>query len=101
MALLGPGEVTQSILDDRLEEIRQQILDELGDFGEKHYPKITRRVRYADDAQGLWYTRGDIMAVLAAVHGETVAREKIGRISDQFRGLLPQGLSSRPTSLSS
>ncbi|MGH6638125.1 MAG: hypothetical protein ACREBY_05895, partial [Polaromonas sp.] len=78
MALLGPSEVTPSMLEDRTEEIRQFILDELGEFGENHYPKITRRVRYAQDAQGLWYARGDVMAVLAAVHGESIAREKIG-----------------------
>ena len=99
MALLGSGEVTPSILEDRTEDIRQFILDELGDFGEKHYPKITRRVRYAQDIQGLWYTRGDVMAVLAAMHGETIAREKVSRISDKFKGMLPRGLSSRPSPL--
>ncbi|WP_457282784.1 hypothetical protein [Polaromonas sp. P5_D5] len=99
MALLGTGEVTASVLEDRTEEIRQFILDELGEFGEKHYPKITRRVRYAQDVQGLWYTRGDIMAVLAAMHGETVAREKVSRISDKFKGMLPRGLSSRSSPL--
>ncbi len=101
MALLGPSEVTASMLEDRTEEIRQFILDELGEFGENHYPKITRRVRYAQDAQGLWYARGDVMAVLAAVHGESIAREKIGCITDKFKGLLPRGLSSRPSPLTS
>jgi hypothetical protein len=40
------------------------------------------------------------MAVLSAVHGETIAREKVDRITDQFKGLLPRGLSSRPSPLS-
>ena len=99
MALLGSGEVTPSSLEDRTEEIRQFILDELGEFGEKHYPKITRHVRYAQDVQGLWYTRANVMAVLGAMYGETIARKKVGRISDKFEGLLPRGLSSRPSSL--
>lgn len=101
MAFLGVGEVTPSRLEDQLEDIRQFMLDELGEFGEKNYPQIIRRVRYAQDAQDLWYTRGTVMAVLAAVHGETIAREKIDRISNQFKGLLPRGLSSRPSYLSS
>jgi hypothetical protein len=99
MALLGSGDVTSSMLEDRTEDIRQFILDELGEFGEKHYPKIARHVRYAQDAQGLWYARGDVMTVLAAMHGETTAREKVSRITDKFQGLLPRGLSSRPSSL--
>lgn len=101
MALLGSGEVASTVLEARTEDIRQIILDELGEFGEKAYPKITRRVRYAKDIQGLWYTRGSVMTVLAAMHGETVAREKIARISDKFKGLLPRGLSSRPSPLAS
>jgi hypothetical protein len=84
MALLGSGDVTSSRLEGRTEEIRQFILDELGEFAEKHYPHITR---------------ANVMAVLGAMHGETIAREKVGRITDKFEGLLPHGLSSRPSSL--
>jgi len=100
MVLFGPGEVVSSELEARTEDIRQFTLDELGEFGEKNYPHIIRRVRYAKDVQGLWYARGSVMAVLAAMHGETVAREKMAIISDKFKGLLPPGLSSRPSPLS-
>ena len=82
MAFLGQGPVTPSTMDDRTEVIREFILDELGEFGEKHFPNIGRRVRYAQDVVSLWYTRGDVMAVLSAVHGETIAREKVDRITD-------------------
>jgi hypothetical protein len=41
------------------------------------------------------------MAVLAAMHGETIARKKMAFISGKFKGLLPRGLSSRPSPLSS
>lgn len=101
MALLGSGDITSCRLKDRVEEIRQLMLDELGEFGEEHYPHIIRHVRYARDVQGLWHMRANVMAVLGAMHGETIAREKIGRITDRFEGLLPRGLSSRPSSLTS
>ena len=99
LALLGGGEISPAVLEDRTEDIRLFILMELGEFAEAHYPRLVRNVTYAQDAQGLWYTRGEVMAVLADMHGETIAREKIERISDKFRGLLPRGLSSRPSSL--
>lgn len=99
IALLGGSEVTASTLENRTEDVRQFILDELGESGEKNYPILTRRILYAQDAQGLWYARDQIMAVLSAMHGETVAREKIARINDKFKGLLPRGLTSRPSPL--
>ncbi len=99
LALLGGGETSRAMLENRTEDIRLFILAELGEFAEEHYPKLVRSVTYAQDAQGLWFARGEVMAVLADMHGETIAREKIERISDKFRGLLPRGLSSRPSSL--
>ena len=99
MAILGTAGGQAAALDDRLEEIRELMVDELGDFGERHFPKIVRRVRYASDAHGLWYARGDVMAVLATVHGETLARQKMQGISDKFSGILPRGLASRPSPL--
>ncbi len=99
LALLGGGDLSPTILEDRTEDIRLFILMELGKFAEENYPKLVRSVTYAPDAQGLWYARGEVMAVLADMHGETIAREKVVRISDKFKGLLPRGLSSRPSSL--
>jgi hypothetical protein len=99
LGLLNGGEVTSFSLEKRTEGIRQMMLNELGNFGEKHYPKITLRVRYAQDAQGLWYARSDVMAVLSAMQGETIARQKVSRITQMFEGLLPGGLGSRRSSL--
>jgi hypothetical protein len=75
------------------------MLAVLGDAGLKHFPQITRRIRYANDVQALWYLRGDLMGALAAMHGEVVAREKLASITDMFQGLLPGGLHSRPSPL--
>ncbi len=99
MALLGSGEVAGSNPEDRIEEIRELMLAELGEFGETNYPKIMRRVRFMQDVQGLWYSRGDVMAALSAKHGETIAREKLDLISEKFKGLVPRGLTSRPSPL--
>ena len=84
MALLGRAEPTPEALTARTEIIRELMLHELGDYGEKKFPAVARRVRYAPDVQGLWYARSDVMAILANTYGETVAREKISRISGRF-----------------
>ena len=99
LGMLSGGEVTSAVLQNRTENIRQIMLNELGEFGEKHYPKIALRVRYAQDAQGLWYARGDVMAVLSAMQGEVIARQKVGSITKMFEGLLPGSLGSRRSSL--
>ena len=95
MALLGRSEPTPKALNARTEVIREMMLQELGDYGEKKFPAVARRVRYAPDVQGLWYARSDVMAILANTYGETVAREKIANISGRFNGLLPKSLTGR------
>src|SRR3954468_15810180 len=98
--LLGhPVPPSESILEDGIEDIREAMLGLLGPGAPKHFPQITRRIRYANDIHALWYLRGDLMAALANMHGETVARQKVASISAQFQGLLPGGLSSRPSPL--
>lgn len=95
MALLGRSESTPKALDARTEIIRELMLHELGDYGEKKFPAVARRVRYAPDVQGLWYARSDVMAILSNTYGETVAREKIAHISERFTGLLPKSLTGK------
>ena len=95
MALLGRAEPTPEALTARTEIIRELMLHELGDYGEKKFPAVARRVRYAPDVQGLWYARSDVMAILANTHGETVARQKIAHLSGRFNGLLPKSLTGK------
>jgi hypothetical protein len=98
--LLGnPITPSESILENGTEDIRESMLIALGDQGPKHFPQITRRIRYANDIQALWYLRGDLMAALASMHGEKTAREKVASITAQFQGLLPGGMNSRPSPL--
>lgn len=100
MALLGSTEVPARLREERTEKIRQLMLEEMGDYGNRHFPKVIRHVRYATDALGLWYARSDVMNVLSAEYGETAAHEKIDYISSQFKGLLPPAMSSRSSTLS-
>ena len=95
MTLLGRTESTPQVFNARTEVIRELMLQELGDYGEKKFPAVARRVRYAPDVQGLWYARPDVMAILANTHGEAVAREKIAKISGRFNGLLPKSLTGK------
>lgn len=95
----SPRVPSESVLEDGTEDIRESMLSFLGDSGPKHFPQIIRRIRYANDIQALWYLRGDLMAALAAIHGEAAARQKIASVTAQFQGLLPGGLNSRPSPL--
>lgn len=98
--LLGnPPAPTESLLEDGTEDIRESMLVALGDAGTRHFPQVTRRIRYASDIQSLWYLRGDLMAALASMHGEKIARQRIASITAQFQGLLPGGMTSRPSPL--
>jgi hypothetical protein len=99
LALLGSNAITTTLREERIEHIRQLMLDELGEFGDAHFPKIVCRVRYAIDAEALWFVRSDVMDILGTMHGETIGQEKIKGISEQFKGLLPKGLTSRSSSL--
>ena len=95
MALLAVAETPSAALSDRTEDIRQVMLQELGQYGEKKFPAIARRVRFAPDVQGLWYARTDVMAIMANTHGETIARAKMASISRLFNGLVPKSLLGR------
>jgi hypothetical protein len=100
--LLGnPVSPSDSVLEEGTEDIREAMLALLNEAGPKQFANVTRRVRYANDLQGLWYLRGDVLAALAASHGEAAARHKVQRVTEMFQGLLPGSLSSRPSPLMS
>jgi hypothetical protein len=98
--LLGqPRTPSESVLENSTEDIREAMLSLLGDDGPKRFPQITRRIRYANDIQGLWYLRGDLMAALSTNLGEAEARKRVQGITEMFQGLLPGSLTSRPSPL--
>jgi len=81
----------------RIEDIRQAMLDSLGDEGCVNYPHIERRVLFAPDLQGLWYLRTDIMVAISSLQGEMIASQRIRQITRMFEGLLPHGMVARPS----
>lgn len=89
-----------SVLEIGMQDIRDAMLDLMGEGGDHPAPQVTRRIRYAIDIQALWYLRGDLMAVLAKRHGEVAAREKLAPITQMFADLGVTGLRSRPSPLS-
>src|SRR4051812_12161831 len=77
---------SDSVLENGTEDIRESMLATLGESGPRDFPQITRRIRYANDIQALWYLRGDLMGALATMHGESLARQKIASVTAQFQG---------------
>lgn len=82
-----------------LDDIRHAMLDGLTRPDIQTPSKLELRVTYAHDLHDLWYLRGDLMAAIAALHGESAARQKLTEISNMFKGLLPKSLTSRPSPL--
>jgi hypothetical protein len=97
-ALLG-NSPTQAMLESGTEDIREAMLALVDESAARNFPHVLRRIRYARDIQALWYLRGDLVAVLAARHGEIAAQERVQRITRMFRGLVPGSLQSRPSRL--
>jgi hypothetical protein len=91
---------TEAELHDRTEDIRDDMLEILGEDGAMLRPAVRRRIQYASDLESLWYLRSDWMSTIAVTQGEAAAAEHVRRINIQFSGLLPHGLQSRPSSFS-
>lgn len=89
-----------SVLKEGMDDIRNAMLELIGDAEDRQSRLVARRVRFANEIQALWYLRGDLMAVLAGRHGEVIAREKLESLTEMFQDLLPRGLRSRPSPLS-
>lgn len=98
----GQSGIQEARVQMALEDIREAMLEGLS--GSKvgaaaTASKLELKVTHASDLQDLWYLRGDVMAAIAAMDGEAMARRKLEQISDMFRGLLPKSLTSRPSNL--
>ncbi len=91
---------TDDELHDRTEEIRESMLEILGETGAELRPVVRRRIQYAPDLEALWYLRSDWMSAISATQGEAAAAAHVRRLNISFSGLLPDGLQSRPSTLS-
>lgn len=93
--VLCGADTAAASLHDRIEDIRQRMLDSLDETGGSQMSELERRVLFAPDAESLWYLRSELLMALSARHGERVARYLIDEISAPFEGLLPRGLAAR------
>ncbi len=99
MGLLGDATANLSA-ENRVNQIRQAMMDSLAGIGDNHQvTKLTGRLLYAPDIQSLWYLRGDVMTMLAGLLGEAVAKDRLATITKMFNGLLPSGQKSRHSHL--
>lgn len=73
--------------------VRQAMLAALGEPA--CAPALRLKVLHAADAECLWHLRNELMATLAARHGEAAAAEHLARLTPLFRNLLPPGLACR------
>ena len=92
---------SESVMEDRTEEIRLSMLSILGENGADTFPGLRRRLMFAVDIEALWYLRSEWMGSLSSLHGERIAAAHLRSINMQFEGLLTKGMNSRPSPLSS
>jgi hypothetical protein len=90
---------TSSPKENKLAEIRQALLDALGEHAAQAYPVVQLRVTYAEDIQDLWYLRGDVLTAMSSTLGEAAARSQLSKVSEMFHGSLPTGFTARPSRL--
>jgi len=74
----------------RLETIRGVMLQCLDLEAKRRFPKLERRITYADSLPAL-------LMALATHAGEQAAQQTLHEISRMFEGLLPRSLSTRPS----
>jgi hypothetical protein len=92
---------SESVLEDRTEDIRLSMLSTLGEQGAQVHPALRRRLMFAADVEALWYLRSEWMGALSTLHGERVAAAHLRSINIQFEGVLKKSMNSRPSTLSS
>jgi hypothetical protein len=63
-----------------LAEIRSAMLQGLGQSSDKTIMAVQRKIAYAHGFQDLWYLRGDVLAAIALVQGEAVAKQEMAAI---------------------
>lgn len=91
---------SDSVLEDRCEEIRQSMISILGEKGAAIYPALRRRLMFASDLEALWYLRSEWMGAISSIHGERVASAHLRSINVLFEGVLSKSMVSRPSPLS-
>jgi hypothetical protein len=96
----SPGKLPEESEAEVTDRFRQAMLGLLEGEIDDQAARLNLRIRCAASLQSLWFMRSDMMALLAARHGEVEARHRLELISESVRDSLPSGLRSRPSPLS-
>ena len=99
-ALLSGSGQDESQSAYQVDDIRQSMLNALDQDAWGTYSYLEHRILFGSTLMDLWFLRSDLMHAISNVRGESVASKIIRDISAMFEGLLPKGLSSRPSPLS-
>lgn len=83
----------------RIDDIRQAMLRSLSPEMTGRFPHLEQRILTAASVPALWFLRPELLMALAAHAGEEAAHRMVDEITCLFEGLLPSGLSSRPSRL--
>jgi hypothetical protein len=87
ISLWKPEVVTGSHVDRRMFQIRDAMLDLLGEAGQRKHPLLTTRLKFSIAVETLWYARSELLQVLAREHGEFQAYKGISNLNELFRDL--------------
>jgi hypothetical protein len=76
-------------------DVRWAMLECLGAEGWRKSPGTLKHILFAEDVEGLWHLRSNVMATLSELHGETIAKQKILGLTPRFQGLIPKPMLSK------
>lgn len=96
---LNPLREDPPVAHHRIDDIRQAMLRSLSPEMTERFPQIEQRILTAASVPALWFLRPELLMALAAHAGEEAAQRMVDEITCLFDGLLPGGLSSRPSRL--
>ncbi len=81
----------------QIDDIREAMLKCLDAESARRFPQMERRILMAANVPALWFLRPELLMVLAVHSGEQAAHRVVDEISAMFDGLLPKGLTARPS----
>lgn len=87
---LGPDLDAPSVPDNVYMEIREAMLNELGEYGPVHHFLLDMSIACATDIDELWRLREELVGVLNSRYGERAAQQRMSLISKKFVGFHPE-----------
>jgi hypothetical protein len=86
---LTAGPAIAEVATNGLEDVREALLEALGEAGGRRRGTLELRIRNAPDVHTLWALRPEVMDVVSHQWGESEGRRRLARATEKFEGLLP------------